>query len=155
MVQPVPDGLDDRIVPYLLIDGAAAAIDFYVRAFGATETGRLEMPDGSIGHASIVVHGAPVYQADAPDDMEHEGANPTKLGGTCVLLHQYVSDVDAVVRRAAEAGATVHREPTDQFYGDRAALVVDPFGHQWSLHSRVRDVSPEEVEAAAAAMGEA
>ena len=152
MVQPVPDGLDDRIVPYLLIDGAAAAIDFYVRAFGATETGRIEMPGGSIGHAAIVVHGAPVYLADAPDDMEHEGANPTKLGGTCVLLHQYVSDVDAVVRRAAEAGATVHREPSDQFYGDRAALLRDPFGHLWSLHTHVRDVTDEEMAAAVAQM---
>lgn len=113
MVQPVPDGLDDRI-----------------------------------GHASIVVHGAPVYLSEAPDDMEHEGANPTKLGGTCVLLHQYVDDVDAVVRRAAEAGATVHREPSDQFYGDRAALLRDRFGHLWSFHSHVRDVTDEEMAAA-------
>jgi PhnB protein len=129
----------------LLIDGAAAAIDFYVRAFGAVEEGRLEMPDGNIGHAAITVHGAAVYLADAPDDMEHEGANPRKLGGTCVLLHQYVADVDAVVARAAEAGGTVLREPTDQFYGDRAALVADPFGHLWSFHTHVRDVSDEEM----------
>jgi PhnB protein len=152
VVQPVPEGLDDRIVPYLMIDGAADAIEFYVRAFGATEEGRLEMPDGSIGHASIRVNGAPVYLADAPDDMDHEAANPTKLGGTCVLLHQYVDDVDAVVRRAAEAGATVHREPTDQFYGDRAALVGDPFGHLWSFHTHVRDVTDEQMAEAAQQM---
>jgi uncharacterized glyoxalase superfamily protein PhnB len=152
MVQPIPDGLGERIVPYLMIDGAAEAIDFYVRAFGATEEGRLEMPDGSIGHASIVVHGATVYLSDAPDDMEHEGANPKKLGGTCVLLHQYVGDVDAVVRRAAEAGGTVLREPTDQFYGDRAALVADPFGHLWSFHTHVRDVTDEQMAEAMAQM---
>lgn len=148
MVQPIPDGLDGRIVPYLMIDGAADAIDFYVTAFGATEEGRIAMPDGSIGHAAIVVHGATVYLADAPDDMEHESANPKKLGGTPVLLHQYVDDVDAVVARAAEAGATVHRQPEDQFYGDRAALVEDPYGHLWSFHTHVRDVSEEEMAAA-------
>ncbi|MEZ5246241.1 MAG: VOC family protein [Acidimicrobiales bacterium] len=148
MVHAVPEGLSDRIVPYLMIDGAADAIDFYVRAYGATEEGRLEMPDGSIGHAAIVVHGATVYLSDAPDDMEHEAANPAKLGGTCVLLHQYVSDVDAVVARAAEAGGTILRQPADQFYGDRAALVADPFGHLWSFHTHVRDVSDDEMTAA-------
>jgi PhnB protein len=145
MVQPIPEGLGGRIVPYLMIDGAAEAIDFYARAFGATEEARLTMPDGSIGHAAIMVHGATVYLSDAPDDMDHEGANPKKLGGTCVLLHQYVSDVDAVASAAAEAGGRILREPTDQFYGDRAALVADPFGHLWSFHTHVRDVSEEEM----------
>lgn len=154
MTQPIPDGLEGRIVPYLMIDGAADAIDFYVRAFDATEEGRLEMPDGSIGHASIVVHGATVYLADAPDDMEGDAANPGRLGGTSVLLHQYVDDVDAAVERARSAGATVLREPEDQFYGDRACVLADPFGHHWSLHTHVRDVSEEEMHAAVAAMGE-
>ena len=154
MVQPIPDGLEGRIVPYLMIDGAADAIDFYVRAFGATEEGRLEMPDGSIGHASVVVHGATVYLSDAPDDMEHEGTNPKKLGGTPVMLHQYVTDVDAVVKSAAAAGGTVLREPTDQFYGDRAALVADPFGHLWSFHTHVRDVSETEMADAVQQMAE-
>jgi PhnB protein len=95
MVNPIPDGLQDRIVPYLMIDGAAAAIDFYKQALGATENYRLEMPGGAIGHAEIVVNGATVYVADAPDDMDGDAANPAKLGGTSVLLHQYVEDANA------------------------------------------------------------
>lgn len=152
MVDPIPPGLEGRIVPYLLIDGAAAAIDFYGKALGADEIYRLEMPGGAIGHAEIVVNGAAVYLADAPDDMDGDAANPSKLGGTSVLLHQYVEDVDAAVERAVGAGATLLREPADQFYGDRAARIADPFGHQWSLHTHIRDVSPEEMAEAAKAM---
>jgi PhnB protein len=153
MVAPIPAGLEGRIVPYLLVDGAAEAIDFYRRAFGAEERYRLAMPDGKIGHADIVVNGATIYLADAPDDMPGQAGNPKKLGGTTVLLHQYVADVDAAVAGAEAAGATVLRAPEDQFYGDRAAVVADPFGHQWSLHSHVRDVSPEEIEQAVSGMG--
>ena len=148
MVNPIPDGLEGRIVPYLMIDGAAAAIDFYTEAFGASELYRLEMPGGGIGHAEIVVNGATVYLADAPEEMEGDAANPLKLGGTSVLLHQYVADVDAAIDRAVAAGATLVRPPEDQFYGDRAAMVADPFGHHWSMHSHIRDVSPEEMTAA-------
>ncbi|MDH3680427.1 MAG: VOC family protein [Acidimicrobiia bacterium] len=154
MVHPIPDGLEGRIVPYLMIDGAAAAIDFYQSALGAEENYRLEMPNGAIGHAEIVVNGAVIYLADAPDDMEGNAANPGKLGGTSVLLHQYVEDVDAAVERAVGAGATLLREPADQFYGDRAAVLADPFGHQWSLHTHIRDVSPDEMAQAAQAMAE-
>jgi PhnB protein len=136
-----------------MVDGAAAAIYFYRKAFDAEERYRLPMPDGKIGHAEIVVGGATVYLADAPDDMPGEAGNPTKLGGTTVLLHRYVVDVDAVVARAQAAGATVLRAPEDQFYGDRAAVVADPFGHQWSLHTHIRDVSPEEMRQALEAMG--
>jgi PhnB protein len=153
MVEPIPAGLDGRIVPYLMIDGAARAIDFYKEAFGAEERYRLPMPGGRIGHADIVINGATVYLADAPDDMPGAAGNPTKLGGTTVLLHQYVSDVDAAVARAETAGATVLRAPEDQFYGDRAAVVADPFGHQWSLHSHIRDVTPEEMARAVSEMG--
>jgi PhnB protein len=131
-----------------MVDGAADAIDFYRRAFGAEERARLPMPDGSIGHAEIVVGGADIYLADAPDDMPGNASNPRKLGGTSVLLHRYVDDVDAAVARAEEAGATVLRPPEDQFYGDRAAVVTDPWGHHWSLHTHVRDVSMEEMQAA-------
>lgn len=153
MVQPIPDGLDGRIVPYLMIDGAARAIDFYCEAFDASENYRLEMPGGAIGHAEVVAFGATIFLADAPDDMDGDAANPGKLGGTSVLLHQYVDDVDAVVERAVAAGAVLHRAPEDQFYGDRAALVADPFGHLWSFHTHVRDVTPEEMEQAIASMG--
>jgi PhnB protein len=153
MTNPIPAGLEGRIVPYLLIDGAAAAIDFYVKAFGAVEQYRLAMPDGNIGHAHIEVGGAAVYLADAPVDMPGDAGSPTKLGGTTVLLHRYVENVDAAVATAVEAGATVLREPEDQFYGDRAAVVVDPWGHHWSLHAHIRDVTPEEMDAAMKAMG--
>ena len=148
MVEPVPTELAGRIVPYLMIDGAAAAIDFYRNAFGATEHYRMTMPNGSIGHAEIEIDGAMVYLADAPDDMPGEAANPKRLGGTTVLLHRYVPDVDSAVEKARGAGATVVRSPEDQFYGDRAAVVADPFGHLWSIHTHVRDVSPEEMELA-------
>jgi PhnB protein len=153
MVDPVRTGLEDRIVPYLLVAGASDAIDFYVRAFGATELYRLPMPDGNIGHAEIEIGGARVFLADAPDDMPGDAGNPRKLGGTSVLLHRYVLDVDAAVATAKEAGATVLREPEDQFYGDRAAVVQDPWGHQWSLHTHLRDVSPEEMQKAVEEMG--
>lgn len=146
MVKAIPEGLENRIIPYLMIDGAAEALDFYAKAFGAIEKYRLNMPDGGIGHAEIEVNGATVYLADAPDDMEGFGAaNPNKLGGTSVLMHLYVIDVDASAEQAVGAGATLLRPPEDQFYGDRAAVVVDPFGHQWSLHTHIRDVSPEEM----------
>lgn len=152
MVQSIPEGLENRIVPYLMIDGAADAIDFYKRAFDATVAYRMDMPDGKIGHADLKIFGAAVYLADAPDEMPGDAANPNKLGGTSVLLHQYVEDVDEAVRGAVEAGATVMREPEDQFYGDRAAVIADPFGHLWSLHTHVRDVSNEEMEEAMKAM---
>lgn len=148
MTNPIPDGLDGVIVPYLMIDGAAAAIAFYIEAFGAIERHRLDMPDGGVGHAEIAVNGATVYLADAPDEMPGDAANPNKLGGSSVLLHQYVADVDAATERAATAGATVLRPPEDQFYGDRAALLADPYGHLWSFHTHVHDVSPEEMAAA-------
>lgn len=152
MVDPVPKEMEDRIVPYLMIDGAADAIEFYKHAFGAEERYRMAMPDGKVGHAEIVVGGAVVFLADAPDDMPGEAANPRKLGGTSVLLHRYVTDVDAAVAKAEAAGATVLRAPEDQFYGDRAALVADPWGHHWSLHTHLRDVTPEEM---AETMGQA
>ena len=147
MVQPIPDGLERRIVPYLLVHDAAAAIDFYVAAFDAEERYRMPMPDGRIGHAEIVVDGATVYLADAPSDVGGSG-DPARLGGTTVLLHRYVADCDAVVARAEGAGATVLRPPTDEFYGDRAAVVQDPFGHQWSIHTQIRVMSPEDMEEA-------
>ena len=140
--------LDGRFVPYLMVDGASAAIDFYARAFGGVERYRLAMPDGNIAHAEVEIGGGVVYLSEAPDDMPGTGANPIRLGGTSVMLHRYVPDVDAAVATAEAAGATVVSAPADQFYGDRSALVADPFGHQWSLHTHLRDVSPEEMEAA-------
>ena len=148
MAQAIPEGLENRIVPYLMVDGASEAIEFYKNALGATENYRLTMPDGAIGHAEIVVNGAVIYLADAPDSMEGTAANPNKLGGTSVLLHQYVEDVDSAVEQAVSAGATLLRKAEDQFYGDRASLLVDPYGHHWSLHTHIKDVTPEEMDAA-------
>ncbi len=148
MVDAIPAGLEGRIVPYLMIDGAVAAIAFYAAAFGAEERYRLAMPDGTIGHAEIAVNGATVFLADSPDEMPGNAGNPKKLGGSSVMLHQFVADVDASVAKAVAAGATVVRAPEDQFYGDRAALVADPFGHLWSFHTHVRDVSREEMQRA-------
>jgi len=153
VVQPIPEGLEGHVIPYLMIDGAAAAIDFYTKAFGAEEQFRMPMPDGSVAHAEIKIGGAIIYLADAPQDMPGGAASPSKLKGTSVLVHRYVTDVDAAVKQAEAAGATVLRAPEDQFYGDRAAVVTDPYGHQWSLHTHIRDVSPEEMEEAMKQMG--
>ena len=153
MVDPIPQGLEGHVIPYLMIDGAAQAIDFYKKAFDAEELYRMPMPDGRVGHAEIKIGGATLYLADAPEEMPGNAGSPGKLGGTTVLIHRYATDVDAVVQKAAAAGAKVIRAPEDQFYGDRAAVVEDPFGHQWSIHTHIRDVSPEEMEEAMKRMG--
>jgi PhnB protein len=153
MVEPIPAELEGRIVPYLIVDGAAAAIDFYERAFGAEERMRLPMPDGRIGHAELVIGGAHVYLADPPEPEPGYPRAPSALGGTTLLLHRYVDDVDVVVEEARRAGATVVRPPQDEFYGDRTAVVEDPFGHLWSIHTHLRDVSAEEMEQAMSELG--
>jgi len=152
MVEPIPAELEGRIVPYLIVEGASDAIDFYQRAFGAEERVRMPMPDGRIGHAEIVIGGAYLYLADPPEEQAGYPKSPGALGGTTLLLHRYVEDVDVVVEQARLAGATVVRPPSDEFYGDRAAVVEDPFGHLWSIHTHVRDVSPEEMEQAMSEM---
>jgi PhnB protein len=152
-VDPVPPAQVGRIVPYLLVDGAADAIDFYRRAFGAEERYRLTMPGGGIGHAELSVFGAALHLADAPDDLPGGARHPGALGGTSVLLHQYVEDVDAVAAAAESAGAPGVGPPKGEFYGDRTASVLDPFGHQWSFHTHLRDVTAEEMQAAVEAMG--
>lgn len=153
MVDPIPQGLEGHVIPYLMIDGASDAIDFYQKAFDAEELFRLPMPDGSVAHAEIKVGGATIYLADAPHDMPGDAGSPRRYGGTTVLIHRYVTDVDAVVRKAEAAGAKIIRPPEDQFYGDRAAVVEDPFGHQWSVHTHIREVGPEEMEEAMKQMG--
>ncbi|HEX9681472.1 MAG TPA: VOC family protein [Acidimicrobiales bacterium] len=149
---PIPEGAEG-LIPYLLLDGAADAIDFYAKAFDATELFRMPMPGGLIGHAEIEIDGNRIFLADAPEDMPGSGRSPKKLGGSSVLIHRYVIDCDAAFDQAVAAGATPVRPPEDQFYGDRAALVEDPFGHLWSMHTHIRDVPPEEMQAAMEAMG--
>lgn len=143
-VNPLPDDYP-RVVPYLHIDGASAALEFYTQVFGAAE--RMRMPGdtpGSIGHAEIQFGDSVIMLADEHPDMGVLG--PTSVGGSSVTIQLYVEDVDAVFARAIEAGATVVRAPEDQFYGDRSGQLEDPFGHRWNLATHVEDVPPDEMQ---------
>ncbi len=150
-VNPIPEGYP-QVMPYLTVDGASAAIDFYTTVFGAKERLRMPAPGGKVGHAELEIGDSVVMLADAFPDMGNQ--TPPALGGTPVTVMVYVADVDAVFDRALKAGATEERKVENQFYGDRAGQFVDPFGHKWFLATHVEDVTPEEVaERAAAAMG--
>lgn len=146
-VKPIPEGYP-RVTPYLMVKGAADAIDYYTRVLGAQERMRLAAPDGSIGHAELALGDSVIMLADEFPDM---GAlSPETVGGTPVMIHVYVEDVDAVFAEAIAAGATVLQEVEDKFYGDRSGSFEDPFGHRWSVATNVEDVSPEEMEQRAA-----
>jgi PhnB protein len=150
MVKPIPDGYAS-VTPYLVVSGAARAIEFYTRAFGAKELHRLDGPNGTIGHAEIQVGSSRIMLAD---EMPSMGAKaPTTIGGTPVHLLLYVPDVDQVFDRAVKAGATLTRAVQNQFYGDRAGNLTDPFGHSWTIATHVEDVPPEEMKKRAAKMG--
>ena len=148
-VQAIPDGYP-QVTPYLCVDGAAAAIDFYTRVFGATERMRMGGPDGKVGHAELQIGSGLVMLADEFPDTGQR--SPTALGGSPVTISLYVEDVNVVFARALEAGATEVRAVTDQFYGDRAGQFSDPWGHLWSVATHVEDVSPEEMARRAEAM---
>jgi PhnB protein len=142
-IQPIPDGYH-TVTPYLIIQGAAQALDFYRQAFGATELMRLAGPDGKIGHAEIRIGDSPIMLADEHPEM---GAiSPQTLGGAAVSIVLYVADVDARFAQAVGAGCTVLRPLQDQFYGDRTGTLRDPFGHTWTVATHIEDVSPEEME---------
>ena len=141
-VKPIPDGYH-AITPYLSIKGAADAIDFYTRAFGATEVLQIAQPDGRIGHAELLIGDARVMLADEFPAMDFR--SPHSIGGTPVHLHLYVENVDAVVRQAVAAGAKLIRPVQDQFYGDRLGTVTDPFGHVWHVATHKEDLSMEEL----------
>jgi PhnB protein len=142
-VKPIPDGYTS-VAPYLFVDGAIEAIDFYKRAFGASERLRMDMPGGRIAHAeleigdSVLMIGDPVPQASLKP--------PKEVGATTVGLFMYVEDVDAAFQRALDAGATVVSPLEDQFWGDRYGKVADPFGHEWQLASHVEDVPADQME---------
>ncbi len=141
-VKPIPEGYH-AITPYLIIKGAAAAIDYYKKVFGATELFR--MPDASgkgVGHAEIKIGDSPIMLADEQPEMYR---SPQSLGGTPVSLMLYVEDVDTVFPRAVAAGAKVVKPIQDQFYGDRSGTLHDPFGHLWTIATHKKDVSPEEM----------
>ena len=141
-VQPIPEGYP-RLSPYLCIDGAARAIDFYVDVLGATERMRMAGPDGRIGHAELGLGNSVIMLADEYPDVGH--LSPARIGGTPVTLHAYVEDVDAVFEKALSAGAKSLRPVEDQFYGDRSGQFEDPFGHRWNIATHVEDVDAEEM----------
>ena len=147
-VKPIPEGYHSS-TPYLIIKNAADAIEFYKKAFGATELFRIDQPDGKIGHAEIKIGDSPIMLSDEFPEMGHRG--PQSLGGSAVSLMLYVEDVDAVVNRATTAGAKLDRPVEDKFYGDRAGSLTDPFGHIWHIGTHKEDVSPQEMEKRAAA----
>jgi PhnB protein len=149
-VNPIPDNYP-RVTPYLCIDGAAAAIDFYREVLGATERGRMSGPDGKVAHAELEIGDSVVMLSDEFPEM---GArSPKTVGGTPVFLNLYVEDVDRTFEIAVKAGAKTISDPEDQFYGDRSGMFEDPFGHRWSIASHVEDVSPEDMEKRMAQMG--
>lgn len=142
-VQPVPEGYP-RVTPYLCIDGAAAAIDFYVSVLGARERMRMPAPGGKIGHAELELGNSLIMLADEYPDIGFR--SPKAVGGTPVTLHVYVEDVDAVFAKALARGATELSPVKDEFYGDRTGQIQDPFGHRWNLSTHIEDVAPDEME---------
>jgi PhnB protein len=140
--KPIPEGYQ-TVTPYLAVDDAAKAIEYYAKAFGAKERGRMEGPDGKIGHAELEIGDSVVMISDPSPQASTRP--PKELGGTSASVFMYVEDVDAVVKRAVDAGATITMEVADQFWGDRFGTVTDPFGHVWSIATHVEDVSPEEM----------
>lgn len=149
-VKPIPEGYHS-VTPYLAVRNASAALEFYQKAFGATELMRMEDDKGKIGHAEIKIGDSPIMLADEHPEIEFLG--PASRGGSTVNIMVYTEDVDALFRRALEAGATEVRPLKDEFYGDRMGTVRDPFGHVWHLATHKEDVSPEEMEARMKAQG--
>ena len=142
-VKSIPEGYHS-VTPYLIVRGAADAIEFYKKAFGAVELFRMPAPGGKIGHAEIKVGDSPIMLADEHPEIGYNG--PQSLGGSPVSLMIYVDDVDSVFNRAVEAGAVVKEAPQDKFYGDRMGTLTDPYGHRWHVATHQEDVSPEEME---------
>ena len=151
-VKPIPEGYHTA-TPYLIVKDAARAIEFYKKAFGATELMRMPGPGGKIGHAEIKIGDSPIMLADEVPGMGFR--SPESLGGSPISILLYVEDVDVVFSEALAAGAKVQRPVADQFYGDRSGGFTDPFGYVWHVATHIEDVSPEEVgRRAAAAMSQ-
>lgn len=142
-VKPIPEGYH-TLTPYLIVKGAAAALEFYAKALGARELVRMADPSGKVGHAEMKIGDSPFMLADEFPEMG--AVAPPAGGGHSVSFLVYVPDVDAAFARALAAGAKAVRPVQDQFYGDRSGTLEDPFGHQWTLATHVEDVSPEEME---------
>jgi PhnB protein len=142
-VKPIPDGYH-ALTPYLVVGDAAKAIEFYRGAFGAEEIMRMGEPGGKVGHAELRIGDSVVMLAD--EHPEVDARSPETIGGSPVSIVLYVEDSDAVYDRAVKLGATAERPVENQFYGDRAGTVRDPFGHRWHIHTTVEEVSPQEME---------
>ena len=147
-VKPVPEGYHN-VTPYLCCKDAAAAIEFYKKAFGATEVMRMGAPGGKVGHAELQIGDSRVMLADEFPEMGF--LSPKTVGGSPVMIHLYVEDVDTTANRAVAAGAKVTRPVADQFYGDRGGQLEDPYGHKWYVSTHKEDLSPEEIGKRAAA----
>jgi PhnB protein len=139
----IPEGYH-TLTPYLHVRKAVDAIAFYEKAFGATETMRLPMPDGSIAHAEMQIGDSRFMLAD--ENEEWNNPSPKKLGGVTGSFMVYVDDVETAFNRAVEAGATIEKELTNEFYGDRAGTVIDPFGHRWMIATQIERLSEEEIQ---------
>ena len=140
--KPIPEGYN-TLSTYLAVDDAAKAIEFYKRAFGATERVRMDAPGGKIGHAELEIGDSVLMLSDPFPQARSKP--PKELGGTTVGIMMYVEDVDEAVRQAVDAGATVTMEPDDMFWGDRFGALMDPFGHAWAIATHVEDISEEEM----------
>jgi PhnB protein len=145
----IPEGYRTA-TPYLIVKGAADAIEFYKRAFGATEMLRMADPQGRVGHAEIRIGDSVIMLADEHPAMGYRG--PRALGGSSVSILLYLDDVDAVFERAVKAGAKALRPVANQFYGDRSGTLEDPFGHVWTIATHVEDVPPDELKRRAEAV---
>jgi PhnB protein len=142
-VKPIPEGYHTA-TPYLVVKGAAAAIDYYKKAFGATELFRMPGPGGCVMHAEIKIGDSPIMVADENPERGYRG--PQALGGSPVSLMLYVEDVDERFERAVSAGGKVVQPVKDQFYGDRSGTLTDPFGHTWTIGTHKEDVSSQEMQ---------
>jgi PhnB protein len=147
-VKPIPEGYHS-LTPYLIVDGAVQALDYYKKAFGATELFRMEH-DGKIAHAEMKIGNSPFMLSDEQPEMGFRG--PKALGGSPVGLMIYVEDCDTIFRQAIEAGGELQKDLQDQFYGDRSGTLKDPFGHVWTVATHKEDVTPEEIDKRLAAM---
>jgi PhnB protein len=143
MAKAIPEGYQS-VTPYLVMSGAAKALDFYQKAFGATDVMRMQDPNGRIAHAEIKIGSSHIMLADEYPEMGFRG--PTSLGGSAVSLMLYVDDADETFKRALSAGAQELQPMKDQFYGDRSGTLKDPFGHVWTIATHVEDIPPAEME---------
>ena len=143
MTKPIPEGYN-TVSPYLAVDDADAAIEYYKKAFGAEETMRMHGPNGKVGHAELKIGDSRVMLSDPFPQATTRP--PKELGGTTGSIFMYVEDVDAVFKQAVDAGGTATMEPENMFWGDRFGSVTDPFGHNWSIATHIEDLTPEEIE---------